>query len=180
MKLILVRHGQTDWNVNKIIQGRVSVSLNETGVEQVKKTSELLLEELDGERVAACYYSPLVRTTESAKIMSSIISTEYIPDGRLEERGFGSLVGKPEEDYTDDLDLYWDDDLNYSNYQVEPVRSFRKRVMSFLDDIKKNHDDNDIIIIISHGSTLTMFYRLLGKQIKEYEVCNASFAVFDY
>lgn len=180
MKLVLVRHGQTDWNVKKIIQGRVSVSLNETGVEQVKKTSGLLLEELDGERVAVCYYSPLVRTTESAKIMSSIISTEYIPDGRLEERGFGSLVGKPEEDYTDYLDLYYDYDLNCSDHQVEPVRSFSKRVMSFLNDIKNNHDENDVIIILSHGSTLTMLQKLLGEQIEEYEVCNASFAIFDY
>ena len=56
-QVILVRHGETEWNVEQIFRGRIDIELNETGVKQ----AELLAEYLSNLKIDAVYSSPLKR-----------------------------------------------------------------------------------------------------------------------
>ena len=65
-EIILVRHGETDWNVAEVFRGRADVGLNETGLRQ----AELLGEYLSAVRIAAIYSSPLRRAATTAEIIA--------------------------------------------------------------------------------------------------------------
>ncbi|WP_416826963.1 histidine phosphatase family protein [Ectobacillus polymachus] len=89
--ICLVRHGQTDWNFQGIIQGREDIPLNEVGRMQAMQSASLLQkQEWD-----AIVSSPLVRAYETAKIIADKagIDTVHI-DERFVERSFGEVSGK--------------------------------------------------------------------------------------
>ena len=68
MTIILVRHGQTDWNLKKLMQGRTDIPLNETGRVQALEVKE----KLKNERIDICFSSPLSRTLTTAKIITNL------------------------------------------------------------------------------------------------------------
>ena len=70
MTLYFVRHGETEWNVKKKIQGTTDIPLNENGVAQARRLAEELLEKKErGEfQVAKAYTSPQLRASETAQI----------------------------------------------------------------------------------------------------------------
>ena len=65
MKIYVVRHGETDWNNNGIMQGNTDVLLNQTGIEQGLKVKKIL----ENERIDICMSSPLKRAYDTAKII---------------------------------------------------------------------------------------------------------------
>ena len=125
MKIILVRHGQTEANFNGIMQGRVNNLLNDTGRRQCQKLREKLLDK----KIDYCYMSPLVRCVETAFILIGD-RCEMIRDDRLIERGLGELEGKKRDTY--DLNKYWDYDLNSNDMGVYTVRDIIDRCRDFL------------------------------------------------
>ncbi len=66
-EIILVRHGETEWNVQEVFRGRIDVELNQTGIRQ----AELLAEYLSDVRIEAIYSSPLKRALNTAEIIAS-------------------------------------------------------------------------------------------------------------
>ncbi len=89
MKLILVRHGETDWNRDNRVQGHSDVALNETGTEQAR----CLAQQLKGESVTAIYSSPLRRAWETALAIAEFhrLSVQAEPD--LAELDVGEMDG---------------------------------------------------------------------------------------
>ncbi|WP_210481439.1 histidine phosphatase family protein [Naasia sp. SYSU D00948] len=88
--LVLVRHGQTDWNLARRIQGSSDIPLNDTGREQAREAGRLLAEE----RWDAIVSSPLVRARETAEIIArelGIDTVELVPE--LRERHYGQAEG---------------------------------------------------------------------------------------
>lgn len=67
MKIILARHGETEWNVEEVFRGRVDVELNEIGIKQ----AELLAEYLSDFKIEAVYSSPLKRALKTAETIAS-------------------------------------------------------------------------------------------------------------
>ena len=63
--LYIVRHGQTDWNVRQLRQGRTDIELNETGIEQAME----LRDKLKSVKIDVCYASPLKRAMKTAQII---------------------------------------------------------------------------------------------------------------
>ncbi len=88
-KIIITRHGQTNWNLIGRIQGQKDIELNEVGIEQAKK----LALKLSKEKIDIIYTSDLKRSYQTAKIISDTIKTNIIIDKNLREIHFGNWQG---------------------------------------------------------------------------------------
>ncbi|HOD36236.1 MAG TPA: histidine phosphatase family protein [Syntrophales bacterium] len=89
MRLILIRHGQTDWNRGKKVQGISDISLNEMGVRQAHK----LALSLKDERINAIYTSPLKRAYETARIVGHFHEASIHIEHGLMEMNPGDFEG---------------------------------------------------------------------------------------
>ena len=152
--LYVVRHGETDWNKEKLTMGRKDVPLNDKGREQAIKTRENLYDvDID---LIIC--SPLLRAKETAKIIKKHRNIDIKIDERLIERGLGDLEGKP---YTGDNDRLWDININIKEYNIEPMRDLRDRVDEFLNYIQENYKNKNILVV-THGGISAMINAYLN------------------
>ena len=87
MNIIVVRHGQTDWNVKDLLQGRTDIELNENGKNQTIETANKLV----NMQIDAIYVSPLKRTIDTAQQINNTRNLNMLIDNRLIERGFGDF-----------------------------------------------------------------------------------------
>lgn len=101
----LLRHGQTDWNINFLLQGVTDIPMNQTGIEQVK----LAAQAIRGEDWDVVLTSPLSRARQTAEIIASVHGyTEIIEQELLIERSFGEAEGLSHEQWKakySDLDV---------------------------------------------------------------------------
>ena len=150
--IYIIRHGQTNYNLDKRITGRIDIPLNENGI----KEALLVKEKLKDIHFDYVFVSPLIRTIETAKI---ITDADIIIDNRLIERSNGELEGKLKDDvYNVDFNL-----MNSSLYGIESVMDVRKRVKSFLDEIKIKYPKKDILIVTHGGVIINMRYYFEGE-----------------
>lgn len=87
--LYIMRHGQTDWNERRKLQGRTDIPLNEEG----RRMAERAGEEYRDIPLDLCFTSPLIRARETAEIVLRGRGIPLIPDERLMEMGFGEYEG---------------------------------------------------------------------------------------
>ncbi len=157
MKLYLVRHGQTDFNIRDISQGRVNTELNETGRAQARE----LAQKLKGKKFDAYYVSPLSRARDTARIITDG-KADFIVDDLLIERSFGDFDGKVVNLGEKVGDLY-DLKANISTGGIEPFSDVLSRTKQFLDKIKSSHAPDAEILIVAHGALLkAMHFNLVG------------------
>jgi broad specificity phosphatase PhoE len=88
-RILLVRHGQTEWNRQEIFRGRVDIPLDETGIEQARA----LAERLAGERLSAIYCSPLSRAAVTAQMLGDPSGLHPQPTDNLIDMSYGSWEG---------------------------------------------------------------------------------------
>ncbi len=100
MDLYLIRHGQTDYNVEKRFQGQIDVPLNETGRLQAFKLREALC--VKSHKIDLVYTSPLARATETARLITSDNSLIHV-DTRLTEISLGEFDGRLESDIENEV-----------------------------------------------------------------------------
>lgn len=181
MKLYLVRHGQTDWNIKKQAQGVADIELNATGLKQAEALKAQITAE--GLHFDYAYASPLRRAKKTAEIIlgppdeaaqpSASARPNIIYDDRLVERSYGDLEGKIvdwDKLGIDSLDLR----QNSSLYRLEPIRAVFARSKSFLDDLIARHaspipgnassaEPDARILVVAHGTLLkTLHYNIVG------------------
>lgn len=157
MKIVLVRHGQTEDNFEGKMQGTRNVLMNDTGRRQCQR----LREKLDNIDFDVCYMSPLVRCVETAFILVGD-KVEMIRDDRLIERDLGELEGKDRSVY--DVKKYWNYDLNCTDSGVESVRSILERCSDFLEYIKSKYDESSSILIVTHNACFRALKLLIEKK----------------
>ncbi len=103
MELVLVRHGQTAWNVEEIFRGRADIPLNETG----KKQADLLADFLSTPPVEAVYSSPLRRAYDTALAVARPHGIQVQVSEGLNDLDFGEWEGKKVEEVKERYpDLY--------------------------------------------------------------------------
>lgn len=148
-KLILIRHGQTDWNRRHTVQGVTNTPLNRMGVAQAQDLRRQIAElQFD-----LCYSSPMLRAAQTAMTVVDG-RTEIIYDSRLRERGFGKFEGM----YLPKWELIkpniFDRNINTNVRGIEPICTVDTRTGEFLREIGAKHGQDTTLLIISHAGTL--------------------------
>src|SRR4051794_19047435 len=93
-ELILLRHGETDWNRELRFQGHVDVGLNSIGMEQARR----LARRMAGEKAHRLYVSDLLRARQTAQPVAQQLGLASITDAALREQSFGEVDGMRVED----------------------------------------------------------------------------------
>lgn len=159
----LVRHGETDWNASRRLQGSTDIELNSVGYAQASSVARWLAPVgLD-----AIYSSPLARTIQTATPLAAQrgVSLQLIPE--LAERHFGVFQGlTPEEvlqQYPEDHRRWQARDPDFCPQGGESLRDFSQRVRMALQAIVSQHL-GQTVAVFSHGGVLDIIYRL-AKQL---------------
>lgn len=147
-KVILVRHGETDWNLKKIFRGRLDIELNETGIEQAC----LLGKYLSQQKITAVYSSPLRRALETAKAIATYHHLQVLPTPNLIDFNYGEWQGlSPQAVGERYKDLYrtWQTSPHLVTIPSgENLESVRQRALMELQIIISKH--RGTIILVSH------------------------------
>jgi broad specificity phosphatase PhoE len=156
MKLLLARHGQTEWNADRRFQGHTDISLSARGRAQ----AHALGRALRGRRVSAAYVSPMRRAVETAEIALADAGIPFTPIEALRELSLGAWEGcTVDEIRTQDGDPYaaWlRAPLDCPPPGAEPLPAVRDRVVSALERIEDAHGDGDALII-AHGGVISVY-----------------------
>jgi probable phosphoglycerate mutase len=147
--ITIVRHGETEWNERRIIQGHTNSSLNETGREQARALAASL-RELGFDHIVA---SDLARTTETAAIVGEVLGLTPETDPLLRERSFGEYEGRPVDDLSSDLTGVVEN--IYVNPDARPPggESFRDVVARAQRFLQRADDEwsGTRLLIVTHG-----------------------------
>lgn len=153
LHLMLVRHGETEWNVQRRYQGQSDVPLSEIGNRQ----AESIAGRLAGQEIDAIYASDLKRAWQTAQVIAAQTGLDVISEPRLRELKFGILEGltfeEAEEKYPEMITA-WLDDFNNTPERAETIDMFNARIVSLLDDLKRKHDEQ-VVLLVGHGGSLS-------------------------
>ena len=147
----MIRHGQTEWNVKGLLQGREEIPLNEEGLRQGKNAALELYQATKeiGFRFDKVISSPLSRASVTARVIAeALVVNNVVLDARLIERDFGILSGGVY-DKTDRVVL---EDIDEPT--VESVSNIIKRVTSL---ILENAKNNENILLVTHGAVARIY-----------------------
>jgi len=161
--LLLIRHGQTDWNLAGKLQGHADIPLNAVGIEQAKKVAQFLKKKQAS--LAALYSSDLQRAHQTAQEIAELFALEIILAADLREGNFGKLQGLTNKEA---LDLYgpYDHENIPAIIGAEPRHQVVARVINYLTVIAQKHTGQQIAVV-THGAALGSFMRHLGHNLEE-------------
>lgn len=151
MKIYLIRHGQTDWNLQGRFQGREDIPLNETGILQAQECAEVLA----GEDFRAVITSPLSRARRTAEIIAERLGiAQIISEEGITERDFSKVSGMTPEEREAFYASGEPDDK-------EPWEQLCDRMMGALHKYARRFS-RDNIIMISHGASINSVLSVLS------------------
>lgn len=157
-ELILIRHGETDWNRELRFQGQVDVPLNAVGHEQALRVAKRLA----GSTVHHLYCSDLQRTRQTAGPAATQLALPCIADAGLREQNFGALDGMRVDDIKAQHAEAWNQwtrfDADYAFTGGESTRQFHARVMQAVRRIAAAHT-GQTLVVVTHGGVLDMVFR---------------------
>lgn len=151
-KIYFVRHGQTDYNLKKIAQGRLNIPLNSTGISQ----AEEMAENLKNTKIDIIYTSPLARAYKTAEIINKFHNVKLVSDERITELDIGTMSGKIS---LDDWKVSGRLEIleNYDKYNAESLQELYDRVINLYQELENSHYEN--ILIVSHSGVYHKLYR---------------------
>ena len=170
MKLYLIRHGETDWNKVRRLQGSSDISLNACG----RKLAELTRDGLKQIPFDAAYSSPLDRAAETGKIILKGRNLSLHMDSRLAEVDFGEYEGIREQELRDRQDPFMDFFDNPENFRkkggAENHRDVINRAVAFLEDVVLPAEEKyKHMVIFSHGAWIhALLTKLYHRKIRDF------------
>ena len=149
-RLILVRHGETDWNTQSRVQGHQPTLLNRRGRLQAR----LLAERLIREKPQNLYSSDLPRAMETAEIIGSALGLEPVPAPELRELCFGEWEGRTfaeiQQDDSATFATYISTDFREAPPGGETSAELRERIIAFLAKVFDDHP-RETTALVTHG-----------------------------
>jgi broad specificity phosphatase PhoE len=149
--IVLIRHGETDWNRENRFQGHADPPLNETGRAQ----AVTLARELEGELFGALYTSPLRRAHETATILAAHVHLQAVEDSALKEVDVGSWSGLTRAEVEERFPAGYARWLEYGHGwdDGETYDELGARVVSGLVAIADRHDGRHVLAV-THGGPI--------------------------
>jgi broad specificity phosphatase PhoE len=136
--LLLVRHGETDWNAEGRLQGQTDRPLSDYG----RRQAQQLAEELQGEELEAIYSSDLARARETAEIVGRRLGLPTVLDPDLREKDWGTWEG---------LTAVERDRVEFVG---ESTEAHRDRILESLRRISERHPGDGRVLVVTHGGSM--------------------------
>lgn len=158
--VVLVRHGETEWNRLGRIQGHADSNLTPIGIRQARAIGEML----GGQTFDHMVSSDLGRALHTARLIAPIIGQKVHLEPRFRERGFGIAEGKTyaqiDQEFPEMFSRIRDTDPEYAAPGGESRRQFHDRICSVMDDYADRHRGMSLLVV-THGGVLAAMYRRL-------------------
>jgi probable phosphoglycerate mutase len=176
-RLLVIRHGETDWNLDARIQGHTDIPLNERGRWQAERLGQALADE----GIHAIYSSDLQRARDTADAIARHAGLPLQLDTTLRERHFGRFEGRTQ----DEIGVHWPQELlrwrerdpSYGPEGGEVLQAFYERCVSAATRLADQHP-GETIALVAHGGVLDCFYRAANRVAvaapRSWKVANAS------
>ena len=162
MKLYILRHGQTDYNLQGRFQGQIDIPLNENGKNQAIEALKIF-KDVD---IDVIFSSLLYKAKNTDKKISEYKNIDIIIDNRIIERSFGNLEGK----YSVD---------NLEKYNIENMMHLKQRVFSFLNDIIKEYNDKNVLVATHEGIAKVVDIFFYGEEAgKNFRLKNGEYKIY--
>lgn len=157
-RFCLVRHGETDWNGAKRIQGHIDIDLNAAGQDQARA----LKRSLSAHQFAAAYSSDLLRAWNTARIATRGLGLAVSPAPTFRERHFGVMQGvtrlEASERFPQALHHHKARTPDYDYESGESLKDFAARIMAELEALAVRHA-GQTVLVFTHGGVLDVAYR---------------------
>jgi probable phosphoglycerate mutase len=182
-RVIIVRHGQTQWNLKLIRQGHLDSPLTDRGIAQAKALGKRLAQE----GFTALYSSDLGRAVQTAEMIGAVTGHCVVIDERLRERNLGVFQGlgrdEIERRFPEEYRLHRSIGPDYVIPSGESVRQQVERNLLCLAELGEKHVA-DTIVVVTHGGVLSGLFRhtfsIPFSAPRRFEFMNASLNVFNY
>lgn len=163
-ELYLIRHGETDWNRQRRVQGRTDIPLNEMGREQARRAGDLLARRT----WTAVYSSPLSRARETAELIAARVGLEAVVAlDELMERDYGAAEGLTDREIEE----------RYPGGLRAPGQETREevgaRIVAALDRIAREHPGGRVLVV-SHGGAIRSVLNAVDPETRHPAITNAS------
>jgi len=164
--LLIVRHGETEWNAEGRIQGHTDIGLSENGAQQARSLGQRLADR----QIDVAYSSDLKRTSETARLALGHRNVVLNETPRLREYHKGIFEGMTlteiQTQFPDEYPKYLEKDLSYAPEGGETTRDVSTRMASIFQEIKAKHLD-ETVLVVSHGGALrAAMVSLLGMPLE--------------
>lgn len=152
MRIILVRHGQTEWNSEGRVQGRTDIPLNARGMAQAEAVGEWL----SGRKIDAVYASPLMRAHDTAKAIADRQGVCVKLLGEMIEIDFGLWEGKTKRELAAEFPEFWTDwswhldEQKSAMMQAESAYMILERTKRAIDAVMDENAKDATAVIVSH------------------------------
>jgi 2,3-bisphosphoglycerate-dependent phosphoglycerate mutase len=158
MKLLLIRHAESQGNFEHRLQGRREFPLTELGNAQ----ADALAFRLAALELAAIYSSPIGRAMETAEVIAAKTGLEVMPDPRVQEYDFGEAVsGRTWDEIRDGspevIEAMRNNESEFPPYPGEEGRvAFQERVRSALAELSARHASDHVVAVVTHAGPITV------------------------
>lgn len=159
MKLLIIRHGESEADILKVCEGWADFSLTPRGHKQAEAMSKYVSKHYHVDKI---YTSSLKRACQTAQYLEKLIGIRAIKTDKLKEFNNGLRAGLP---YDEAYKKYPKVELpiHASRYGQESKLNFRMRIESILSEILSQNSGDKTIVIVSHGGAITQLYHALLK-----------------
>jgi probable phosphoglycerate mutase len=180
-EIIVIRHGETVWNLEGRWQGHFNSPLTKTGIKQAEAVAERFAEV----KFATLYSSDLERAIQTAERIAKGTHHQLIPDSRLRERNLGIFEGltvaEIDEQFPEHSMKYKSFDPDHIIPEGESMRQFSQRIRGCFKDLAKKHK-GETILAVAHGGVLNQLFKFVINvpldAPRNYTLLNASVNIF--
>jgi broad specificity phosphatase PhoE len=148
--IYLIRHGETDWNLERRYQGQQDIPLNAIGIQQ----AQMIAQTLNGNSFTALYCSDLLRAIQTAQEISKKVNLPIITNSALREINQGVWEGQYIKDVLDSMGdkvrSVYENPYTHRKPGGESIGEVAERMYAFLNQLAEKHNQ-ETIIVVSHG-----------------------------